>query len=84
MQPAISPGFGTALSTITLTISVIPVISPSLRCTAVLGLSPAGITVLTPTFGVSILTFGSGRTNPMRGQGHLLMFLAYGVPFFAP
>lgn len=84
MQRAMNLGLGTALSTIALTVPAILIIDLLLGRTAVLGLSPVGIMMLVLTFGVSILTLGGGRTNPMQGLVHLLMFLAYCVLFFSP
>lgn len=84
MQRAMNIGLGTALSTIALTVPAILLIDLFLGRTAVLGLSPANIVMLVLTFGVSILTLGSGRTNAMQGLVHLLLFLAYVVQIFSP
>jgi Ca2+:H+ antiporter len=84
MQRAMNIGLGTALSTIALTVPAILLIDLFLGRTAVLGLSPANMMMLVLTFGVSILTLGSGRTNAMQGLVHLLLFLAYFVLFFSP
>jgi Ca2+:H+ antiporter len=84
MQRAMNIGLGTALSTIALTVPAILLIDLFLGRTAVLGLSPANTMMLVLTFGVSILTLGSGRTNAMQGLVHLLLFLAYVVLLFSP
>ena len=84
MQRAMNVGLGTALSTIALTVPAVLLIDLILGRTAVLGLSPANITMLVLTFGVSILTLGSGRTNAMQGLVHLLLFLSYVVLIFSP
>ena len=84
MQRAMNIGLGTALSTIALTVPAILLIDLFLGRTAVLGLSPANMMMLVLTFGVSILTLGSGRTNAMQGLVHLLLFLAYVVLIFSP
>ncbi|MGH8117653.1 MAG: calcium:proton antiporter [Rhodanobacteraceae bacterium] len=84
MQRAMNISLGTALSTIALTVPAILLIDLFLGRTAVLGLSPANMMMLVLTFGVSILTLGSGRTNAMQGLVHLLLFLAYFVLFFSP
>ncbi|MGH8183420.1 MAG: calcium:proton antiporter [Rhodanobacteraceae bacterium] len=84
MQRAMNIGLGTALSTIALTVPAILLIDLFLGRTAVLGLSPANMMLLVLTFGVSILTLGSGRTNAMQGLVHLLLFLAYVVLIFSP
>ncbi|TAN08846.1 MAG: calcium:proton antiporter [Rhodanobacteraceae bacterium] len=84
MQRAMNLGLGTALSTIALTVPAILLIDLFLGRQAVLGLSPANMVMLVLTFGVSILTLGSGRTNAMQGLVHLLLFLAYVVLIFSP
>lgn len=84
MQRAMNIGLGTALSTIALTVPAILLIDLFLGRTAVLGLSAANMMMLVLTFGVSILTLGSGRTNAMQGLVHLLLFLAYVVLLFSP
>lgn len=84
MQRAMNVGLGTALSTVALTVPAILLIDLFLGRTAVLGLSPANMMMLVLTFGVSILTLGSGRTNAMQGLVHLLLFLAYVVLLFSP
>jgi Ca2+:H+ antiporter len=84
MQRAMNLGLGTALSTIALTVPAVLLIDLFLGRQAVLGLSPANMMMLVLTFGVSILTLGSGRTNAMQGLVHLLLFLAYVVLLFSP
>ncbi|MGH8146625.1 MAG: calcium:proton antiporter [Rhodanobacteraceae bacterium] len=84
MQRAMNIGLGTALSTIALTVPAILLIDLFMGRPAVLGLSPANMMMLVLTFGVSILTLGSGRTNAMQGLVHLLLFLSYVVLIFSP
>lgn len=84
MQRAMNIGLGTALSTIALTVPAVLLIDLFMGRTAVLGLSAANMMMLVLTFGVSILTLGSGRTNAMQGLVHLLLFLAYVVLIFSP
>ena len=84
MQRAMNIGLGTALSTIALTVPALLLIDLFMGRTAVLGLSAANMMMLVLTFGVSILTLGSGRTNAMQGLVHLLLFLAYVVLIFSP
>lgn len=84
MQRAMNIGLGTALSTIALTVPAILLLDLFFGRAAMLGLSPANMLMLVLTFGVSILTLGSGRTNAMQGLVHLLLFLAYVVLIFSP
>lgn len=84
MQRAMNIGLGTALSTIALTVPAVLLIDLLLGRPAVLGLSAANMMELVLTFGVSILTLGSGRTNAMQGLVHLLLFFSYVVLVFSP
>jgi len=84
MQRAMNIGLGTALSTIALTVPAVLLIDLTLGRPVVLGLSPANTMLLALTFGVSILTLGSGRTNTLQGLVHLLLFLSYLVLIFSP
>ncbi len=84
MQRAINIGLGTALSTIALTVPAVLLIDLTLGRAAVLGLGSANMMLLVLTFGVSILTLGSGRTNALQGLVHLLLFLTYVVLIFSP
>ncbi len=43
----------------------------------VLGLGGTDMVMLVLTLLVSILTFGTGRTNILQGAIHLVLFLAY-------
>jgi len=79
-----SESFGLYVRILVLTVPAVLLIDLILGRTAVLGLSPANITMLVLTFGVSILTLGSGRTNAMQGLVHLLLFLSYVVLIFSP
>lgn len=84
MQHAMNVGLGTALSTISLTVPAVLLIDLAFGKPAILGLDPAHMVLLVLTFGVSILTLGSGRTNAMQGLVHLLLFLAYIMLLFSP
>ena len=84
MQRAMNIGLGTALSTIALTVPAILILDLAFNRTAVLGLAPGNMMLLILTFGVSMLTLGSGRTNALQGLVHLLLFLASIVLLFSP
>jgi Ca2+:H+ antiporter len=45
----------------------------------VLGLPPVDMVMLALTLGMTVLTYGSGRTNILLGAVHLLLFGAYVV-----
>ena len=84
MQRAVNIGLGTALSTVALTVPAILLVDLAGSRNVVLGLNDADAMLLVLTFGVSMLTFGSGRTHVLQGMVHLLLFLAYIVLIFSP
>ena len=47
-----------------------------------LGLGPVDSLLLLLTLAVSIVTFGSGRTNVLQGAVHLVLFFAYAMLIF--
>ena len=49
-----------------------------------LGLSMRDTILLVLTFGVSLVTFGGGRTNILPGFVHLVQFVIYVFLIFAP
>jgi Ca2+:H+ antiporter len=68
---------GSVLATIGLTIPTMMVISHLTGRKLVLGLQHADLVLLPLTLAVSIVTFGSGKTNILQGAVHLLLFAAY-------
>ena len=48
----------------------------------ILGLEPEESVMLVLTLMVSIITFGSGRTNVLLGAVHLLLFFTYFMLIF--
>ena len=68
---------GSVLATIGLTIPSMMVISHLTGKGLVLGLQNADLVLLPLTLAVSIVTFGSGKTNILQGAVHLLLFAAY-------
>jgi Ca2+:H+ antiporter len=68
---------GSVLATIGLTIPSMMVISHLTGIKLVLGLQHADLVLLPLTLAVSIVTFGSGKTNILQGAVHLLLFAAY-------
>ncbi|MGH8427888.1 MAG: calcium:proton antiporter [Gammaproteobacteria bacterium] len=84
MQRAVNIGLGTALSTIGLTVPAVLAIDLFTNHAVFLGLNPADTVLLVLTFGVSILTFSSGRTNILQGCVHILLFLTFILLIFSP
>ncbi len=77
LQRSINICLGSALSTIGLTIPCVLAITMFTGTSVVLGLEPVDIFLLVLTLAVSMITFGSGRTNVLQGVVHLLLFATY-------
>jgi len=75
---------GSVLATLAMTIPAVLVIAMAGHTTLELGLSPDDQVMLVLTLVVSMLTFGSGRTNILQGTVHLGLFLAYMLLIFIP
>ena len=75
---------GSVLATLAMTIPAVIIIAMAGNTTLDLGLSPDGQVMLALTLIMSMLTFGSGRTNVLQGTIHLGLFLAYLLLIFIP
>ena len=84
LQHSINISLGSALATTALTIPTMAAISMYLGLPMVLGLDPEDRTLLLLTFVLSILSFGTGRTNALNGAVHLILFFVYVMLTFAP
>lgn len=73
---------GSALATIALTIPAVLAISAISGRPVELGLQSVDMLLLIVTLAVSMITFGSGRTNILQGAVHIVLFLAYIVLVF--
>jgi Ca2+:H+ antiporter len=77
LQRSVNILLGSALATISLTIPAVLTIGYFTDQPIVLGLDAVDTIMLVLTLAVSMLTFGSARTNVLLGAVHLLLFLAY-------
>ena len=75
---------GSVLATLAMTIPAVIIIAMAGHTTLELGLSPDGQVMLVLTLMISMLTFGSRRTNVLQGTVHLGLFLAYLLLIFIP
>ena len=82
MQRAINTLLGSIAATIGLTVSAVLVISIITGEPLWLGLGPDHSILLALTLAVSVVTFGSGRTNVLLGAVHLVLFLTYVMLIF--
>jgi Ca2+:H+ antiporter len=77
LQKSINLALGSSLATIGLTIPVVGVATYALDKELVLGLDGPGTVLLLLTFALSMLTFGTGRTNILFGLVHMVVFAVF-------
>jgi Ca2+:H+ antiporter len=84
LQKSINLALGSSLATIGLTIPAVAVAAYALDKQLVLGLNAQESVLLVLTFVVSMLTFGTGRTNILFGLVHLVVFAVFVFLVFVP
>jgi Ca2+:H+ antiporter len=84
LQKSINLALGSSVATIGLTIPAVAVAAYVLDKQLVLGLSEQNMVLLVMTFVLSMLTFGTGRTNILFGLVHLVVFAIYIFMVFVP
>lgn len=84
LQRSVNILLGSVLATIGLTVPAVLIVSLVTGKPVELGLQNADTTLLLLTLAVSVVTFGSARTNLLQGMVHLTLFLAYAMLIFAP
>jgi Ca2+:H+ antiporter len=84
LQKSINLALGSSLATIGLTIPAVAVVAYALNKQLVLGLNAQDMVLLVLTFFLSMLTFGTGRTNILFGLVHLVVFAAFVFLVFVP
>jgi Ca2+:H+ antiporter len=84
LQKSINLALGSSLATIGLTIPAVAVAAYALNMQLVLGLNPQEVVLLLLTFMVSMLTFGTGRTNILFGLVHIVVFAVFVFMVFVP
>jgi Ca2+:H+ antiporter len=84
LQRSINMARGSSLAPIGLTIPAVSVAVIVLKKDLVLGLSPREMVLLAMTIFVSMLTFGTGRTNILFGLVHVLVFAVFLFTAFVP
>jgi Ca2+:H+ antiporter len=75
---------GSVLASIGLTIPSVLIIGMITNRQVVLGVDGGNLPLLVLTLGVSIVTFGSGKTNILQGCIHLVLFAVFLLLIFAP
>ncbi|WP_027553242.1 calcium:proton antiporter [Bradyrhizobium sp. Cp5.3] len=84
LQKSINLALGSSLATIGLTIPAVGIATYAFDQPLVLGLNPQNTALLFLTFLLSMLTFGTGRTNVLFGLVHLVVFAVYVFMVFVP
>ena len=84
LQKSINLALGSSLATIGLTIPAVAVAAYALDKQLVLGLSNQDMVILLLTFMLSMLTFGTGRTNMLFGMVHMVVFAVFVFMVFVP
>ncbi len=84
LQKSINLALGSSLATIGLTIPAVAVAAWALDKTLILGLDQREVVLLVMTFFISMLTFGTGRTNILFGLVHLVVFAVFVFMVFVP
>jgi len=84
LQKSINLALGSSLATIGLTIPAVAVAAWALDRQLVLGLNAQDMVLLVLTFILSMLTFGTGRTNILFGLVHLVVFAVFVFMVFVP
>jgi Ca2+:H+ antiporter len=84
LQKSINLALGSSLATIGLTIPAVAVAAYTLDKQLVLGLNGQDMVLLLLTFFLSMLTFGTGRTNILLGLVHVVVFAVFVFLVFVP
>jgi Ca2+:H+ antiporter len=84
LQKSINLALGSSLATIGLTIPAVAVAAYALDMQLVLGLNVQEVVLLALTFVLSMLTFGTGRTNILFGLVHVVVFAVFLFLVFVP
>jgi Ca2+:H+ antiporter len=84
LQKSINLALGSSLATIGLTIPAVATVAYVLDKQLVLGLNEQNTVLLLLTFALSMLTFGTGRTNILFGLVHMVVFAVFVFMVFVP
>jgi Ca2+:H+ antiporter len=84
LQKSLNLALGSSLATIGLTIPAVAAAAYALDKQLVLGLSEQEMVLLLLTFMLSMLTFGTGRTNILFGLVHMVVFAVFVFLQFVP
>ncbi|MFG1411237.1 MAG: ionic transporter [Pseudomonadota bacterium] len=84
LQRALNAALGSALATIGLTMPVMVAVSYMVDRQVTLALDPEDRVQLLLALVLSIVSFGTGKTNALTGLVHLVLFFVYVMTLFSP
>ncbi|GGF82961.1 sodium/calcium exchanger membrane protein [Azorhizobium oxalatiphilum] len=84
LQRSINTALGSALATIGLTMPAMVLVSELVGRPLTLGIDPEDRVQLLLVLVLSIVSFGTGRTNMLNGLVHLVLFAIYVMTIFIP
>jgi len=84
LQKSVNLALGSSIATIGLTVPAVAIAAYALDKELVLGLSSQHMLILLLTFVLSMLTFGTGRTNFLFGLVHMVVFALFVFMVFVP
>ena len=84
LQRAVNISLGSAVATISLTVPAVVAIALMTDTYVILGLDGAETVILLLTLVLSLVTFGSARTNVLLGAVHLVVLAVYIILIFDP
>ena len=84
LQKSINLALGSSIATIGLTVPAVAVAAYALDKQLVLGLGNQEMVILLLTYILSMLTFGTGRTNILFGMVHMVVFAVFVFMVFVP
>lgn len=84
MQRALNTSLGSALATIGLTLPVMVAVGALIDRQVELKLDPEDRVQLLLVLVLSVVSFGTGRTNALTGLVHMVLFLVYVMTLFFP
>ncbi len=84
LQRSINTALGSALATIGLTMPAMVAVSELVGRPLILGIDPEDRIQLLLVLVLSIVSFGTGRTNLLNGFVHLVLFAIYVMTLFVP
>lgn len=84
LQSSLNLALGSAVASIALTVPAVALVAWWIGQPLALGISPGATVVMLLGFMVTVITYGTGRTNLLSGVVHLVLLATFIVSVFAP